>query len=132
MRKAFVALLCTLAFAVPVPSHAAIDGLILTRGSMYVPGGDVYNGNTRVTATKTLILPAGSTLTLHNLDLGAHNVYSGDPVVDGTEGNGLFHSDDTNYNTTAPVVGVQNLAPGEYRFFCSLHPSKVTGTLVIV
>lgn len=132
MRKTIVAVLCTLAFAVPSPSRAAIDGIVVSRGSAYLPGGDVYNGNTKVLETKSLILPAGSTLTLRNLDVEAHNIHSGDPYIDGTEGDGLFRSEDANFNTSAAVVGVSALPAGQYRFFCSLHPAKVTGTLVIV
>lgn len=121
-----------MAFALMSPAHAAgIDGILLARGSAFVPGGDVYNGSTKISEAKTLILPAGSTLTFYNFDVEAHNVHSGDPLVDDGP-TGLFESEDTNFRGVVPVHGVSALPPGEYRFFCTLHPSKVTGTLVIV
>lgn len=131
VRKAFTLLLCILAFAVAPAHSAGIEGLVVARGSIFLPGGDLYNGNTKVLETKTLILPRGSTLSLLNLDVEAHNVHSGDPTVDG-EPTGLFESDDASFRQQVQVHGVELLGPGEYRFFCTLHPAKVTGTLVIV
>lgn len=131
MRKAITLILCSMAFAVGPARAAGIDALMVARGSAYLPGGDVYNGSTKVLETKSLILPQGSHLTLLNLDVEGHNVHSGDPIIDG-EPTGLFESDDASFRGEAQVRGVEALTPGEYRFFCTIHPSKVTGTLVIV
>lgn len=132
MIKALTAV-AVLILGVAVQGRApAVEGQVAARGSAYLPGGDVYNGSTRVAETRSLVLPQGSTLVFWNVDVDTHNVTSGDPLVDGPLGNGLFGSAFTTFNTKVPVVGVGALPPGQYRFFCANHASKLTGTLVIV
>ena len=72
-------------------------------------------------ATPVIVLPQGSPLNYTNLDTVAHNV---------TSSQGLFSSPTESLGGSAPVSGVQNLAPGTYSFYCSLHP-WMTGQIIV-
>jgi polyvinyl alcohol dehydrogenase (cytochrome) len=66
-------------------------------------------------ATPVVVASQGDTLRFNNLDpLGGHDLKSVTP--------GLFSSPVIGGGETAPVAGVDKLAPGTYRFVCSVHP----------
>lgn len=139
-----------------VPSHAA-DLVVVTRvggtandSTDYVPGSD----NLGV----PLVLPAGSTLSYRNLDIGLpHDLVSatcvtseGDRLADDFSIGGRCPGDATRLfaadtppggallNKVSPVVGISELPPGSYLFYCSVHPGDgptrgpMTGELVVV
>ena len=71
----------------------------------------------------------GTVATFQNLDMGAapHDVTS----VDTRKGKPLFSSAQINLGQT-PVNGTDHLAPGTYRFFCTVHPTQMSGELVVI
>jgi plastocyanin len=71
----------------------------------------------------------GTVATFQNLDPGAapHDVTA---VGSGADGNPLFRSATINLGQT-PVTGTDSLAPGTYRFFCAVHPTQMSGELVV-
>ena len=40
--------------------------------------------------------------------------------------------DPTQDGPMTPVLGVEDLGPGEYPFFCSIHAQTMTGTLIVL
>jgi plastocyanin len=71
----------------------------------------------------------GTVATFQNRDPGAapHDVTA---VASGAGGNPLFRSATINLGQT-PVNGTESLAPGTYRFFCAVHPTQMSGELVV-
>ena len=71
----------------------------------------------------------GATATFQNQDPGAtpHDVFS---VDSGANDKPLFSSAAINVGQT-PVNGTDSLAPGNYRFFCTFHPTQMSGELVV-
>ena len=71
----------------------------------------------------------GTVATFQNNDPGIapHDVTA---VDSGTNGQPLFRSATINQGQTA-VNGTQSLAPGTYRFFCTIHPTQMAGELVV-
>ena len=66
-------------------------------------------------------------LTLSNADAVPHDVVSRD--TDAT-GQPRFSSEVISGGQTAPVEGVEDLGPGSYAFYCSIHP-QMAGTLAV-
>jgi outer membrane protein assembly factor BamB len=103
----------------PVPSPPPLPGL---------PGGTPAQtiltapGGTNTTfATPVIVLPQGQPLNYTNLDTVTHNV---------TSTTGLFSAPSEGLGKSEPVAGVQNLKPGTYSFYCSLHP-WMTGQIIV-
>jgi polyvinyl alcohol dehydrogenase (cytochrome) len=71
--------------------------------------------------TPVAVLPRGSTLQFLNADIPLHDVISND---------GLFGSPLIGLGQTTAVAGTEQLAPGQYGYFCSLH-RNMTGTLIV-
>ena len=72
----------------------------------------------------------GTVATFQNLDPGSsqHDVTA---VKSGKGGGPLFRSATISAGQT-PVNGTNSLAPGTYRFFCSVHATEMSGDLVVV
>lgn len=72
----------------------------------------------------------GATATFDNQDQGVspHDVTAFDSG--GAKNLPLFRSATINAGQT-PVNGTGSLAPGTYRFFCTVHPTEMTGQLVV-
>jgi plastocyanin len=108
LRRAALAGLVTAVFAGPAQAHAA-ERVIAASSSGYL------NPNVSI--------DSGEALTFFNADFSApHDVTSVDP--------GLFKSETVNAPTEVPVVGAESLAPGSYRFLCSVH-TYMEGTLTV-
>lgn len=73
----------------------------------------------------------GTTATFDNQDLSAttHDVTAFD--TGGAKNLPLFRSAQISGGQTAPVNGTASLGAGSYRFFCTVHPTQMTGQLVV-
>lgn len=69
-----------------------------------------------------------TTLTFANGDQVGHDVTA---RARDAEGKPVFRSAITTTGGTSTITGAKDLAPGEYGFYCSLHPN-MTGTLHVV
>jgi len=72
----------------------------------------------------------GTVATFDNLDPGSsqHDVTA---AKNGKGNQPLFRSATINAGQT-PVTGTDRLAPGTYHFFCSVHPTEMSGELVVI
>jgi plastocyanin len=77
----------------------------------------------------TFTIDRGTTAIFQNLDPGTspHDVFS---VDSGPNNKPLFSSAQINLGQT-PVNGTGSLAPGTYRFFCTVHPTQMSGQLAV-
>lgn len=90
-------------------------------------------------AIPVVVVEQGATLTLANADFVPHTVTSqqicgdfswcstnpSDPKYNNPVFSGSAHP-----LTTASIGGVPNLPPGQYAFYCSIHP-RMKGTLIV-
>lgn len=72
-------------------------------------------------------MASGDSLVFANADAVPHNVQSRDRAPDGAP---LFASETISGGESTPVTGVEQLAPGNYPFLCTLHP-QMAGTLAV-
>jgi plastocyanin len=73
----------------------------------------------------------GATATFDNQDLSAttHDVTAFD--TGGAKNLPFFRSAEISGGQTTPVTGTDSLGSGTYRFFCTVHPTQMTGQLVV-
>lgn len=95
-----VAVAAALAGALLVPARAASTATVTTVALTFAP--------------PALSIAQGDSLQLENADVVPHNLRSVDPS--------LFRSDDVPPGSTGEVDGVSELEPGQYEFWCTLHP----------
>lgn len=132
-NKSLIALVAAaVATLVPAgsPSRAGSAAHVVTHRSTFVPGDDEL-GPLKLTVTQ------GTTLTITNLDAFAgHELNSDDLTADGPDSDShpdyLFASPGVNFRDSAPVLGVEALAPGTYGFHCAVHLDNMHGTLVVL
>ncbi|HEX7166140.1 MAG TPA: plastocyanin/azurin family copper-binding protein [Acidimicrobiales bacterium] len=92
---------------VPVPARAVAPTVVATANFRYLPG--------------EVIVIEGGSVTLANLEHASHDVTADETTATGAP---IFASQSIGQGTT-PVVGVEDLDPGVYTFFCTVHPSML-------
>ena len=98
---------------VPAQAHHADPKTVTTRNFAYEPTPTSVN--------------VGDHLNLVNDDSAPHDVVSRDTDASGKP---LFSSEVISRGQTTPVNGVEELGPGSYAFYCSIHP-QMAGTLAV-
>ena len=101
------------AWAAPAAGDQAETRTVTARNFAYEP-------------TPTTMAP-GDSLLFSNEDAAPHDVRSRDTKPDGSP---LFGSATISAGQTTPVEGVEQLAAGNYPFYCSIHP-QMAGTLAV-
>lgn len=71
---------------------------------------------------------AGDRITYVNVDIAVHDVTS---VEEDILGRPLFASATIAQGQSAPVVGADELGPGDYEYFCTVHP-EMRGTIHVL
>ncbi len=99
--------------------------------------GQAFGASETITTTtsccayskSTFSIDPGTVATFENLDPGIapHDVVA---TTNGTNGKPRFASA-TITAGQAPVTGTETLNPGSYGFFCTIHPTQMTGNLVV-
>jgi plastocyanin len=114
--------------ALAAPSSAAP----LPEGASQVLSGP--QGSATNYLTPQVLTTAGSVVSLTNLDQTTHDVTSRDTrtvvVKKKKKKVPLFSSPIVAGGQTAAIPGTEDLKPGDYDFYCSLHPG-MTGTLTV-
>lgn len=100
---------------------------VLVHQSQYLPGDDRLGA-----PVSTLYVPQGYGITVTNLEAVAAHSLTSDVIVDPLTGARLFDSGILNYRQPTSVQGVAALAPGTYRFHCSVHDYNMRGELVVL
>jgi plastocyanin len=95
------------------PAGALVQWQVVTARNTFVPS--------------EITVLAGDTLVLTNVDLERHDV----TALDTIGGNPMFRSATIGPGQQAQVVGVANLAPSVYPFYCSVH-EWMTGNLTVL
>jgi plastocyanin len=121
------------------PRWAGLLGLAC--GLVLVASGLALGANDTVTASSstgsytgmsnTPSIPGGGTLDFRNTSAAtSHSVTAS---LSGPDGRPLFDSGvfAGHGGTTRLVKGVQYLAPGSYKFHCTIHPTTMKGTLTV-
>ena len=124
MRRASLALLLVAGLLLPLQSSGA-GAETLNAEILGIPGGFVAAGNY---GTPVAVMTQGASATLTNYDIALHDVLSVDTDANDQP---LFNSELIGLQGSGPVNGVEDLEPGEYGFYCSLH-AWMTGTLHVV
>jgi glucose/arabinose dehydrogenase/plastocyanin len=103
---------------------AVLVTVVATLGLAAAGGDSAVAVPSVVTAARNLFVPGetfvaqGTGLTFANTDAVLHDITASDT---GSNGQPLFKSR-TILTGTAPVDGVQNLAPNTYPYYCTVHP----------
>ena len=106
----------------PAAATAAAAAATLT-----IPNGASVQGNPAY-EPNPLTVTVGDTIAVENKDIAPHTVTNGKDVTDPTMGK-LFDTSIINAGDSAEIV-TASMDPGEYAFFCSVHP-YMTGTLTV-
>jgi plastocyanin len=113
VRRALFAAALVMGALAPATTAAAAERIVAIPQSTY--------------ATQNVAIDQGEPLSFLNLDALNHDV-----TARGKGGNGepLFSTPLIGPGQEAPVTGSDSLSPGEYAFFCSIHP-QMEGTLTV-
>ena len=95
--------------------------------TLTIPNGASVQGNPAYEPTP-LTVKVGDTIAVENKDISPHTVTNGKDATDPTMGK-LFDTSIINAKDSGEIV-TADLKPGEYPFFCSVHP-YMTGTLTV-
>jgi plastocyanin len=107
--------------AAAAPAEQPVDLQIASPPQVQLAGPAAY-------VTPVHVIPQGGTASYTNVDLPLHDVIA---RQDGPDGKPLFVSKLVSLGATAPIIGVDKLAPGSYPFTCSLH-NGMNATLEVV
>jgi plastocyanin len=109
---------------------AVTGGVVLGAGQALGVSEPITTSTTCCSYGKpTFTIDRGTVATFQNLDPGTspHDVLS---IDTGPNNRPLFSSAQINVGQ-APVNGTDSLPPGNYRFFCTVHPTQMSGELVV-
>jgi cytochrome c oxidase subunit II len=95
--------------------------------TLAIPNGASVQGNPAYEPSQ-LTVKVGDTIAVENKDTTPHTVTNGKDATDPTMGK-LFDTSIINAGDSAEIV-TASMDPGEYAFFCSVHP-YMTGTLTV-
>jgi plastocyanin len=107
-------------------------------GGAAVAAGQALGASESITAVAgpqfgkpSFSIDRGTTAIFDNQDLSAttHDVTAFD--TGGAKNLPLFRSAEISGGQTTPVSGTASLGAGTYRFFCTVHPTQMTGQLVV-
>jgi plastocyanin len=109
--------------ATPTPTSTATAAA----ATLTIPNGASVQGNPSYDPSQ-LTVKVGDTIAVENKDTTPHTVTNGKDATDPNMGK-LFDTSIINAGDSAEIVAA-DLDPGEYPFFCSVHP-YMTGTLTV-
>ena len=95
--------------------------------TLTIPNGASVQGNPAY-EPNPLTVKVGDTIAVENKDIAPHTVTNGKDATDPTMGK-LFDTSIINAGDSAEIV-TASMDPGEYAYFCSVHP-YMTGTLTV-
>ncbi|HEV2877136.1 MAG TPA: cupredoxin domain-containing protein [Nitrososphaeraceae archaeon] len=95
--------------------------------TLTIPNGASVQGNPAY-EPNPLTVKVGDTIAVENKDIAPHTVTNGKDATDPTMGK-LFDTSIINAGDSGEIVAA-GLDPGEYPYFCSVHP-YMTGTLTV-
>jgi plastocyanin len=95
--------------------------------TLTIPNGASVQGNPAYEPTP-LTVKVGDTIAVENKDISPHTVTNGKDATDPTMGK-LFDTSIINVKGSSEIA-TADLKPGEYPFFCSVHP-YMTGSLTV-
>jgi cytochrome c oxidase subunit II len=95
--------------------------------TLTIPNGASVQGNPAYEPSP-LTVKVGDTIAVENKDIAPHTVTNGKDATDPNMGK-LFDTSIINAGDSAEIVAA-DLDPGEYPYFCSVHP-YMTGTLTV-
>jgi plastocyanin len=113
----------------PATPSAATTATTTTAAAatLTIPNGASVQGNPSYEPTP-LTVKVGDTIAVENKDISPHTVTNGKDATDPTMGK-LFDTSIINAKGSSEIV-TADLKPGEYPFFCSVHP-YMTGSLTV-
>ena len=95
--------------------------------TLTIPNGASVQGNPAY-EPNPLTVNVGDTIAVENKDIAPHTVTNGKDATDPTMGK-LFDTSIINAGDSAEIVSA-SMDPGEYAYFCSVHPYMI-GTLTV-
>lgn len=118
MRRIIVVVAVAVIAAMSLPARAAVNTVVAG------PGGFIAG---YATPRLVVVKAAGDALFV-NGDFASHDV-----VSRAKNGNvPKFQSDLINFGDSATIEGTSQLPPGDYLFYCTIHPDAMEGTLTVV
>jgi cytochrome c oxidase subunit II len=109
------------------PLAATTTTTTAAAATLTIPNGASVQGNPSYEPTP-LTVKVGDTIAVENKDISPHTVTNGKDATDPTMGK-LFDTSIINAKGSSEIV-TADLKPGEYPFFCSVHP-YMTGSLTV-